>query len=419
MNNDIYSLTSGKFLENLYAVDNMLIKQLATVSLQEANNLRMVQFIQNNILSDKDEVGEKLKSGGNKSIINLCKLPALREGLGFKTLAEDIANYRVDMLSFDFIDGTFAKKHEELLVADYLLSACVCYVEVFDGSSKVQKFFATRNRYIAGGVSGLQPNETTKYINYLAPLKADYELANLRVLKLNLSKGQFKIVQPRSGLSFGTCNIRVTPLFLMMGFLNGVTPILKDSIVKFKYVKDNYVEREMVSTLSRKILLDYYGDADLIDKVLGRCETRIEYGFMRLPELGISRYDEMGVRSLNLSRITSIEVIESVDRRYIDVDFSKIMPYFKQVVESTMDINVLAMIYEDLNIPFEPSDDLLVLRELLLSNVDGRYAIGTNTFLRELHNIMVANEYIFKDYNGGLPKASDDYEVESFDLGCL
>lgn len=420
MNNDIYSLTSGQYLENLYSVDNTFIRELANLSMQEASQLRMVQFVQKGILSNRGELADRSVKLNDKSVINMNKLPALNaEMSGCKTLADEIAKYRMHMLDFDYVDDSFAKAHQELLMVDYLLSACVCYVEVFDGSAKVQKFFATRNRFIAGGLSGLEPKDTSKYINYLTPLRADYDLATLRVLKLNMAKnGSFKIVQPRSGLNFNACKIKVTPLFLLMAFVNGVSNILKNNIVKFKYIKDNITERELITTLSHDIMMKYYDDAELVGNVMNRCETMIERGFIRVPELGISRYDETGVRSLNLSRITSLEIIDSVDTSYINVDFSTILPSFKATIEGLFDLNALAMVYMDLGLDFNPDKSVVELKEMLIAHVDGQYAIGTSTFLRSLHNVMMNNVMIFNSYNGGKPATYEGFN-QSFNLGCL
>jgi hypothetical protein len=411
MENQIYSLTTGKYNPYLYSVDNGFINKLVDISVDYANNCKMVQFIQDNIVS-------KRSSDDVDSIIDMGSLQGFVDSN--QTLANEIASYRYDMLKFEYADKKFIDSYKELLIVDYLLSACVCYVEVFDGTCKVQKFFATRNRFIAAGLSGIPATDTTRYISYLTPLQADYELGSLRVLKLSMNKkGGFKIVQPRAGLNFGTCKIKVTPLFLLMTFIKGVTPMLQSNIVKFKYIKDNIVERELTTTLSREIMRQYYQDSELVENIFNRCETRIERGFIRLPELGLSRYDATGVRSLNMSRITSIEVVDSVDARYIDVDFATIMPAFKVALDGVKSLEVLERIYKALNQELVRVMDLDEAKEGLRAFVDSQHTLGTTTFLRFLHDVMMANLDIFKGYTGK-PMTYSGYETGlGFDLGVM
>ncbi len=415
-NSDVYSLTTGKYLESLYAVDNQFIQQLANLSIENAKQLKMVSVILKDKVNNRGEIAKKGVKAADKSVIDLCKVTPLVGLGGAKNMFEELAIYRWYMLKLDEVPGLVFDRLAKTLFVDYLLSACVCYVEVFDpASSRVDKFLATRNRFIAGGLAGMAPEDTSKFINYLTPHSQDYVNKHIRVLKLSHSSTGFKVTQPRSHLDFNK-DIKITPLFLLTTFLDGISDIISSNIIKFTYIKDNVTEREMVTTLSPQILLQYY-DSTFVQKVLSAVEAKIVRGYVRLPELGISKYDETGVRALNVARVTSIELVQDFDSRFIHVDFNNILGYFKSTVESVADLNVLAFLFEAL------ADDVLKVRKgdiigaqsAITSFVDAQYAIGTTTFLRRLHILMLQFPNIFRAYNGGKPKEFTG--GSNFDLG--
>ena len=228
---DIYSLLDNKYIPQLNTVDNFFIRQLYGLAVTNAKNYKMLGILLNNPVN------------GNKTVLDICQLPALLDKENCKNIVEDVAKYRWGKLDFNF-DKDFWKERSNLLFLDYILSSCLCYVEVYDDnnggkkSNNVDKFYATRNRFIAARIAEIEDNETSKYVNYLTPVLADYRIGSLRVLKLNRQKKGFKITQPRSAINFNK-SVRVTPLFFIGAFMQGITPLLKDNIVKFKYIKDN------------------------------------------------------------------------------------------------------------------------------------------------------------------------------------
>ena len=171
-------------------------------------------------MSNRGEISLKTKKSSEKSIIDLCKLAPLMHLDGVKNIKEEIAAYRWGTLGFKEGSLGFWKTESELLLLDYLLASSLCDVEVFEkGTAKVGKFYATRNRFIAAGVAGLNSDETAKYNNYLTPTFADYRNKQIRVLKLTQNKSGFKITQPRSALDFKHKIVKITPLFLIGAFV--------------------------------------------------------------------------------------------------------------------------------------------------------------------------------------------------------
>ena len=404
---DIYSLLDNKYIPQLNTVDNFFIRQLYGLAVTNAKNYKMLGILLNNPVN------------GNKTVLDICQLPALLDKENCKNIVEDVAKYRWGKLDFNF-DKDFWKERSNLLFLDYILSSCLCYVEVYDDNSggkksnNVDKFYATRNRFIAARVAEIEDNETSKYVNYLTPVLADYRIGSLRVLKLNRQKKGFKITQPRSAINFNK-SVRVTPLFFIGAFMQGITPLLKDNIVKFKYIKDNGQERELITTLSKDVFTKYYGSVYAED-IISKYEMKMDRGYLRVPELGCSKYDDSGLRALNINRITSLETVDSFDSSYIEVDFNTIIPTFKATVEAIRNVQAVGIIYQTL-IGENPGDkDIITLRSEIMTYVDGRFAIGTTTFQKELHNYMLKYNMVFKGYNGKPNKLSLEMP-NNFNLG--
>ncbi|MNV43294.1 hypothetical protein D3C71_1350040 [compost metagenome] len=179
---------------------------------------------------------------------------------------------------------------------------------------------------------------------------------------------------------------------------------MKDYVIRFKYIKDNLHERELISTLSIPALSKCY-DSDYIAATMLAVESVITRGYVRVPEFGASRYDKTGVRALNLSRITSMEVVEpdSVDLRFVDVDFAMIEPHFVKAIEANRSMSVLGMIHEDLLSKPANVTTLFEMQNNIVSYVQSQIMLGTTMYLRFLHTYMVQRQQLFPLYNSGKP----------------
>lgn len=414
---DIYSLTEGKYIEQLNSVDNLFIRQLYALSVNTAKSKKMLGIVTKNFLSNRGDIQNK--DIIDKSVLNVCNLSPLVDKENCKNIVEDIAKYRWGKLSFDYSED-YWKEKSTLLFLDYILSSCLCYVEVFEkGSSNksnmVDKFYATRNRFIAANVAKIEANETSKFVNYLTPVLSDYKIDSLRVLKLSRQKKGFKITQPRSAINFSKA-VKVTPVFFINTFVQSLIPLLKDNIVKFKYIKDNGQERELVTTLSKDIFEKYY-DKSYAENIITKCEMKMDRGYLKVPELGCSKYDDTGLRALNISRITSIDIVDTFDSSYIDVDFNSIIPTFKATIEAINNEEAIKLLYQMLLNKMPENKSVADLKSEIMVFVDGRFAIGTSTFQKELHKFMLKYHMVFKGYTGKPNVATIKSQDNSFNLG--
>ena len=192
---------------------------------------------------------------------------------------------------------------------------------------------------------------------------------------------------------------------------------MKSKILKFDYVKDNGQIRELITTLSSDILSKYY-DINYAQTLLEGAEMKIDRGYLKVPELGCSKYDDTGLRALNISRIVGINEVDTIDTSYIDVDFKSIIPTFKGTLESISQVDIMKVLYQAILNDSPGEKTLAEMRSDIFMFVDGRFAIGTTTYQKELHKFMLNYSMVSKGYNGK-PNA---YTLEanlngSFDLG--
>lgn len=405
-----YNLVNANINENVLAVDNPFISQLAYLATEQAKQLKLTSFILRNGANNRGEIAQANLHSKDKSVLDITKLTPLVNTESFSTLQEEIAFTRNWQLQFhDTKDHpTWWKDNQEMLMVDYLLASSLCLVEIFDKGVGVEKYFATRNRFLAGALGGMTPQETMKYGTALQSFSANYETKQLKALKVGVTKGKFKVTQPRNFIDFNR-PIKITPVFLMTSFLDGIGQYLNmsDKVVKFKYLKDNLTEREFITTTNPALLLGVYG-TDMAQKMIASIDSKINRGYVRLPEFGISKHDYTGVRALNISRITEIELLDpnDVDLSFVEVDFDRIVPSLIEGVRRIQNLQYVTMVYEELSgkpVPQEIATNMYAIQDELIGFIETQYAIGTTTAQRHMHRYMVARSQLFPQYNGGKP----------------
>lgn len=345
--------------------------------------------------------------------VDLIELKSLEGRDG--TIEDDIVSTRLGVYGAEA-----AKASKKFLVYDYFLSISICYVEVPKWVTKngvpqksYDKFFCTRNPAVMAAWMGAEPNEMqAKYTSRIRLNQYDFDNSEIRFVRMNSSAKGNSISVPRS--VFKTADMRCIPLYMLYGWIEGMKGHLETEIVKFTYTKDNGSLRELCSTISNSILMKYYNDSVFVGSMLSAVDintvqqggmqlpSMLYRGFIRIPEVGASVYDGTGVRALNVARIVSAEVVNSVDTSYIKVDLNSVVDNFCEAVEyiaSKLGSDTLRQCYAELTgKPAVGEDAVLVseLQEYAKSNA----ALLTTTFKRDLHTFMVSRPNMFPLYTG-------------------
>lgn len=339
-----------------------------------------------------------------------------------KTLIDEIVEYRIDSYKNNNIyfnlDDPIQKK---LIFYDYLLSISVCYVEVPKWTTKngyqqesYDKYLVTKNPSLMGTWMGQSASEMQiRYSVRIGANSVDYNNNELRFAKLGTSKKGNSITIPRSAVKVEkmTC----IPLYMLYGYIEGFKPILQDNIVKFSYLKDNGTIRELATTLSSDILMDYYKDNMFVATMLSQVDintvkqgglmlsSKIHRGYIKVPEVGASRYDSTGARSLNVARLLKAEIVKEVDRSFIDVDLSSVCYNAELQLEYALkhSENEFKDIYESLTNE-KASDDLSVIElyNKAIEYIRERDMLFSTTYHRILHTYLINHPIWFPKYTG-------------------
>ena len=340
------------------------------------------------------------------------------------TLLDEIAFYRCDEYNKSGTPVVLTEENKKMLFIDYLLSISMCYIEIPKYVTKdnvaqrtFDKFLVTSSPAVMAAWMGSDTESMrVKYGVRVQANQVDFVTREVRAVKLNSSSKGNSITVPRS--AFKTDNMTCIPLFMSYAYMNGLVNYMKDGILKFTYLKDNNTIRELNTTLSLDILMDYYNDRGLVEHMLQSSDlfksdsagisvsSKQNRGYVRLPELGSSRYDATGTRSLNFARILKVEKVAEVDRTFIDVDLGSVIANFNDCIDwvvqkmpAEMSNIYKAVTGEDFNTTNAESAAVTISVKLK-EFVNLRDTILSTTFRRSLHIFLVSNPTWFPYYTG-------------------
>lgn len=347
-----------------------------------------------------------------------------------KTLYDEIVEYRQEVYKSSGMCLALTEDVKKVLFIDYLMTISMCYIEIPKFITKegvaqrtFDKFLVTRNPAVMGIWMGALANDMQiKYSSKISGRQVEFINNEIRAVKLMSSGKGNSITVPRN--AFNTKEMTCIPLFMSYAFLKGIEPVLKDGILKFSYLKDNNALRELNTTLSGKILLDYYKDQGFVEHMLNGADlfqsaqansvgislsTKQHRGYVYLPELGSSRYDATGCRSLNFARILKVEKVAEVDRSFIDVDLSSVVANFNECADYilTKMPEELEKVYvsvtgEQFKLEEGQTETMknMYMCTALKNWVAVRNTILSTTFQRSLHLFMIGNPQWFPLYTG-------------------
>ena len=204
---------------------------------------------------------------------------------------------------------------------------------------------------------------------------------------------------------------------MLYAFTEGFKTILQDNIIEFTYLKDGGQERVLNSTLNEAIIMNYYNDNNYLNSVLQgvdinsvdqggmKLSQHVNRGYIKVPELGASKYDS-GVRSLNIARILDMKVVKEVDRSFINVDLNNVIANFEEALNfiAIRNASVLPDIFTALVKEDPPSQDTAILVNAIMRYVNDNHMFLSTTFDRSLHKFMISNTTWFPLYTGVRPE---------------
>ena len=130
--------------------------------------------------------------------------------------------------------------------------------------------------------------------------------------------------------------------------------------------------------------------------------SHVNRGYIKVPEIGASKYDATGVRSLNIARIVGMKIIDEVDRTFINVDLNSVIYNFENAIDyiASKESSYLKDIYVALTDEQPESDSTAQLVQSLKDYAETRGALLSTTFYRALHLFMIKNPLWFPLYIG-------------------
>lgn len=340
------------------------------------------------------------------------------------SLIDEIAEYRHQAFKETGINVDIRDElKKKLLFYDYLMTISICYVEIpkyvtKDGMpmATYDKFLCTRNPAIMGAWMGADPSEMqAKYSSRITSRQVEFNINELRCVKLNHTNKGNSITVPRT--AYNVEKMTCIPMYMLYAFVEGFKPLIQNGIVKFSYLKDNGTIRELATTLNEDILRDYYDDNIFINTMLSGVDintvqqggmtlsSKMNRGYIKVPELGASVYDGTGVRSLNIARLLKAEKIDSVDRTFLKVDLNSVPANFNNGIDyivKTMPEKLKDCYKALVGDEYDETkcSNTGVLVETCKSYVAGRSAFLSTSYHRDLHVFMVSHPEWFPLYTG-------------------
>ena len=338
------------------------------------------------------------------------------------TILDEIAEYRKDIFKNNclYLDTSDELK-KKYLFYDYLMTIAICYVEIptyktKDGFAQksYDKFFATRNPALMATWMGVETSamqiKYTPQININQAMISDNEM---RYVKLGRTNKGNKITVPKKNgkIEHMTC----IPLFMLSALVDGFKPYLSDRIVEFTYIKDNGTVRTLPASISEKILMDYYHDTNTVASLLSGVDldkeqqgaivmsSHMNRGHFKVPEIGLSKYDVTGVRSVDVARLLKIREVKEVNRFFIDVDVDAVIDEFQTLVEQKVGSHPeeLPLIYKDI-VGKDPEATMTTTDFIsaLFNDVAAKNAVGSTKYRESLHMYMITHPQYFPNYTG-------------------
>ena len=316
----------------------------------------------------------------------------------------------------------------------YFIRNYLCYYEVpavkrgFDSGSYMgsyDKMMITDNLYVVADFLGISLEEAVnKYLPRVSDSYINEESDWFPYLKLVETKeGVRKVVRPRSPLDLGKRGTRVIPLFALDVGVSYLYESAKDECVKVSFRKDGGVDRDIIFTFDVDKVRDVYGNSDFFYSGFEKCYDgdmmknfkTSEYGYIRVIEMGGSKYDNP-CRSVNFARILSVEFGAEPDLTFVNIDTESAVAEFKKSLPMTREGNErLKQKMRDAGIISDDDYERIGTKLTLEEWVDSKAIVAGTILQRSLALFTLGNPMDFPNYTG-LPVEYASSGEDSFGL---
>lgn len=307
----------------------------------------------------------------------------------------------------------------------HFLKCYMCYYEVpivkksYDSDAYkngFEKWLITSNVAVIAAWLDIEVGEVVKlYAMHLDDAFFDDGGDEMPYVRLYTTKdGIRKVRKPRVKLDLSKRGTRILPVFAIKLGIDMLHTRWSKEVVEVSFQKDAGDTRVLDVSTSPDIIRNIYGESDFYYKSLNNMyegdflkDQSMQYGYLRLPEIGGSKYDTP-LRSLSFARIIHVKYDVEPNLLFVNIDMDSIVEEFKGGINTS---------YKKYNRVAEN----LVMFELMSDEEKGKLAspidleawvdlkvasLGT-TFLRSLALFMLANPTDFPDYTGEPKQYSD------------
>lgn len=235
---------------------------------------------------------------------------------------------------------------------------------------------------------------------------------NIYLLRLEADKqGNRKVAKPRKDYTFDE-QTKFIPVRVLAQILTILADKLQQGVVRIVFRKDNGSLRTLDTTLNANLLQAIYGSA-YTQRVLedswnpyvntgNILETvpNLARGYLRLPEVGCSRY-ESGVSACNFLRVEKIKYNIQPDLSLIDYDLSLVSREFENSLSGIASLGLMRELVDSIRcagLGVTLNKEVMTYSELVDWENDSRMFVG-RTFDRSLCLFMLSRPDLFMNIN--------------------
>lgn len=375
---------------------------------------------------------------GFRKLLDMYIRQLVDDGKWF-TVCHRIDDSQVDLMSIQNGEGmklgrlladTYSESQYRVGVYKYMLRNYLCYIEVptmayrtDTGARKstFNKVLATSNLNVVAEWLGVSVDELPeKYRTRLYTVDINDGEDSFPYVKLSETpkSGVRRGICPKKDIDLSESGTRVIPLFMLNSGVDSLYSKMKEDIVKVSFMKDGGQIRDMFTSTNLKKIEEIYGKGDFLDGCIFSSyegifleNPNLSRGYIRVPEIGGSRYDNP-VRSINYARIISIEYGAEPNLAFINIDLSTVLEGFQEgVVKYSSQASDIIEMLEMTGLEtsyWNPEGYRVGGRDIvnqktstsLLQWSDSKATILSTVFLRKLCLFMLGNPQWFGDFTG-------------------